>query len=222
MENIKIEISINGQSASVQASIPEPVKATKKALADYSWDEIKAIGKAGLAPEYFSIGEKKDILLTNGEVLTMAIADFNHDTDSEGNIIPITFTPVNVLEEDCTMKGMKAYLVHFFEVLLPEDVRKVVTPAMKNGKPCAVFLHNEMEIFGKTIYSNDTEGSQYPYYAEKCHRCKFKNSKEYAATWWERSAYYDTSNLFCVVSYIGSADYYGAYYSYAVAPAFGV
>jgi len=222
MENIKIEISINGQSASVQASIPEPVKATKKALADYSWDEIKAIGKAGLAPKYFNIGDKKDILLTNGEVLTMAIADFNHDTDSEGNIIPITFTPVNVLEEDCTMKGMKAYLVNFFEVLLPEDVRKVITPAMKNGKPCTVFLHNEMEIFGKTIYSNDTEGSQYPYYAEKCHRCKFKNSKEHSADWWERSANYDSSNLFCRVNSSGNAGIHNAYSSYAVAPAFGV
>lgn len=222
MENIKIEISINGQSASVQASIPEPVKATKKALADYSWDEIKAIGKAGLAPKYFNIGDKKDILLTNGEVLTMAIADFNHDTDSEGNIIPITFTPVNVLEEDCTMKGMKAYLVNFFEVLLPEDVRKVITPAMKNGKPCTVFLHNEMEIFGKTIYSNDTEGSQYPYYAEKCHRCKFKNSKEYSAYWWERSASYNYSYIFCFVNGNGNATINNAGSSFAVAPAFGV
>ncbi len=222
MENIKIEISINGQSASVQASIPEPVKATKKALADYSWDEIKAIGKAGLAPEYFNIGDKKDILLTNGEVLTMAIADFNHDTDSEGNIIPITFTPVNVLEEDCTMRGMKAYLVNFVEVLLPEDVRKVITPAMKNGKPCVVFLHNEMEIFGKTIYSNDTEGSQYPYYAEKCHRCKFKNSKEYSAYWWERSALYNNSSSFCLVYGNGNATATTADRSFAVAPAFGV
>lgn len=222
MENIKIEISINGQSATVQASIPEPVKATKKALADYSWDEIKAIGKAGLAPEYFNIGDKKDILLTNGEVLTVAIADFNHDTGSEGNIIPITFTSVNVLEEDCTMRGMKAYLVNFVEVLLPEDVRKVITPAMKNSKPCVVFLHNEMEIFGKTIYSNDTEGSQYPYYAEKCHRCKFKNSKEYSAFWWERSAYYGNSIDFCLVNINGSATGYDASGSYAVAPAFGV
>lgn len=215
----KIEIELNLNDGNVVYS---QNKLSAKSLTDYTIEEIKEIGKQGKAKELFNIGDKLDIELTNGEILTVAIADFDHDIDENGNIVPITFTAVNLLEEDCSMTGMQEYLENVFTKLLPENVRKAITPVRKGEKVYPLFLHNEMEIFGKTIYSNDNTGKQYPYYSEKCHRCKFRNREEFSTFWWERSAYYSGSNVFCFVGNNGGADSNSARWSYAVAPAFGI
>ncbi len=193
----------------------------KRNLNDYSIKELKEIANNGKARQYFNIGDKLNITLNDGEILTVAIADFNHDIDEKGKIIPITFTAVNVLEESCSMDGMDNYLQNLFDNRIPKELKKAIVPVNKEGRIYKLFLHNEVEIFGETIYSNDDTGTQYPYYQEKCHRCKFKNSKNYSADWWERSAYYDSSYCFCYVSGNGGADSYSSDYSRGVAPAFG-
>jgi len=185
-------------------------------------EEIKELGRRGEAKKLFNIGDKLDIELTDGEILTVAIADFDHDVDENGNIVPITFTAVNALKEDCSMTHMDVYLENLYKVRLPENVRNAITPIKKGRKVYPLFLHSEMEIFGKTIYSKDKTGKQYPYYAEKCHRCKFKNGEDFATYWWECSANCNGSFRFCGVCYDGCANYYTAYWSGAVAPAFGI
>lgn len=193
----------------------------KKNLNDYSIKELKEIANSGKAPQYFNIGDKLNITLNDGEILTVAIADFNHDIDEKGKFIPITFTAVNVLEESCSMDEMDNYLQNLFDNRIPNELKEAIVPVNKKGKIYKLFLHNEVEIFGETIYSNDDTGTQYPYYQEKCHRCKFKNSKNYSAYWWERSAYYDTSYGFCYVYSNGNANFDASDYSRGVAPAFG-
>lgn len=193
----------------------------KKNLNDYSIKELKEIANSGKAPQYFNIGDKLNITLNDGEILTVAIADFNHDIDEKGKFIPITFTAVNVLEESCSMDEMDNYLQNLFDNRIPNELKEAIVPVNKKGKIYKLFLHNEVEIFGETIYSNDDTGTQYPYYQEKCHRCKFKNSKNYSAFWWERSAYCTYSHTFCNVSSDGYADTGSSDSSRGVAPAFG-
>lgn len=193
----------------------------KKNLNDYSIKELKEIANSGKAPQYFNIGDKLNITLNDGEILTVAIADFNHDIDEKGKFIPITFTAVNVLEESCSMDEMDNYLQNLFDNRIPNELKEAIVPVNKKGKIYKLFLHNEVEIFGETIYSNDDTGTQYPYYQEKCHRCKFKNSKNYSADWWERSANYYSSRDFCFVSYDGYASNSNSDDSRGVAPAFG-
>ncbi len=221
MENHKIEIDLN-INISENGKVTKRVKSKDiKPLSAYTVAEIKEIEKRGEVEKYFKVGDKLYIKLDNDEILTVAIADFYHDTDENGNLVPITFTAVNLLEESCSMDDMDEYLENLFSKRLPADIRDGIIPVQKDGKTCKLFLHSEMEIFGRTIYSNDNTGKQYPYYAEKCHRCKFKNSEEYSRWWWERSAYYDYSPFFCYVNSNGGANGNNAYYSYGVAPAFG-
>lgn len=205
-----------------------------KALNDYSWAEIKEIGKRGEAQTYFRVGDKKEIPLPNGETLTVAIAAFYHDTDKDGNPIPITFTTVNLLEEsacmneDDTNKGgwkeseMRKHLDHFLCNVLPKDLQDAICPADKGETVDNLFLFNEVEVFGHTEYSDDNFGKQYPYYTEKCHRCKFKDSEDYARYWWLRSPFASSSTTFCSVNYGGGANYGVAGYSGGVAFGFCV
>ncbi len=231
---IQIELNINlkGETPTFElsplcapfAGAPANIEAKPtegKPLSAYTVKEIKEIEARGDVEKYFKVGDMLDIKLDDGEILTVAIADFYHDTDKDGNLVPITFTAVNVLEESCSMDDMDDYLDNLFNKRLPEDIRSGIIPVQKDGKLCKLFLHSEMEIFGKTVYSKDNTGKQYPYYAQKCHRCKFRNSADYSAYWWGRSASSDTSLTFCFVSYYGSAYSHSAYYSYGVAPAFG-
>lgn len=214
LENCKVSIEIDEKNSN-------SIENRKKNLNDYSIKELKEIANSGKAPQYFNIGDKLNITLNDGEILTVAIADFNHDIDEKGKTIPITFTAVNVLEESCSMDEMDNYLQNLFNNRISNELKEAIVPVNKEGKIYKLFLHNEVEIFGETIYSNDDTGTQYPYYKEKCHRCKFKNSKNYSAYWWERSACYGDSGGFCSVYYGGNADYYFAGHSRGVAPAFG-
>lgn len=206
-------------SIEIDETISNSIK--KRNLNDYSIKELKEIANSGKAQQYFNIGDKLNITLNDGEILTVAIADFNHDIDEKGKIIPITFTAVNVLEESCSMDEIDNYLQNLFDNRIPKELKEAIVPVNKEGRIYKLFLHNEVEIFGETIFSNDDTGTQYPYYQEKCHRCKFKNSKNYSANWWERSAYYNYSGSFCSVSNFGAATNFIAYSSLGVAPAFG-
>lgn len=212
--NCKVSIEIDEKNFN-------SIENRKKNLNDYSIKELKEIANSGKAPQYFNIGDKLNITLNDGEILTVAIADFNHDVDEKGKIIPITFTAVNVLEESCSMDEIDYYLKNLFDNRIPSELKEAIVPINKEGKIYKLFLHNEVEIFGETIYSNDDTGTQYPYYKEKCHRCKFKNSKNYSAYWWERSACYGNSYAFCNVDDDGGAYISDAYTSLGVAPAFG-
>lgn len=212
-----------------------PVAPAIKPLNDYSWAEIKEIARRGEAQTYFRIGDRKVITLPNNEDLVVAIAGFYHDKDKDGNLIPITFTTVNTTEEDMVMndtttnaggwkdsKGRKS-LEHFFSTCLPKDLQEVITAADKGDTLDKLFLFNEMEVFGRTIYSADTFGKQYPYYTEKHHRCKFKNSEESADWWWLRSPGRSNSTSFCIVNGVGGiAYYYFASFSSGVAFGFGI
>lgn len=220
MANHRIELDIN-INVNENGVVTQSVNSKDiKPLSEYSIGEIKDICKAGKHKEYFRIGDKFDINLGD-DILTMAIAGFDMDKDADGNIVPITFTAVNVLKQECPMTKMDEYLSDLF-AKFPKDLQEAIVPIKKGKKVYRLFLHSEKEIFGKTIYSKDNTGEQYPYYKEKCHRCKFKNDEDNTSWWWERSAHYSGSSLFCRVNDCGGASFSYALYSYGVAPAFGI
>ena len=84
----------------------------------------------------------------------------------------------------------------------------------------------EYEIFGTRSYANSSEQNhqaQYAYYSAGNSKVKYRHSAtSSAAWWWERSPYYNYSNIFCFVNTNGTAYYSGARYSCGVAPAFRV
>lgn len=85
----------------------------------------------------------------------------------------------------------------------------------------------EFEIFGTRSYANSAEQNyqaQYQYYKNGNSKVKYRHSATSStAYWWGRSPLCgDGSGSFCFVGTGGNADYYYAWYSYGLAPAFRV
>ena len=62
------------------SSVPEQV-----AFSDATPEQIEAIASAGLASEYFDVGDEADIELTSGETITVVILDFGKDDLADGS-----------------------------------------------------------------------------------------------------------------------------------------
>lgn len=84
----------------------------------------------------------------------------------------------------------------------------------------------EFEIFGTRSYANSAEQNyqaQYQYYKNGNSKVKYRHSATSStAYWWERSPCSNDGGYFCRVGARGNAGYYGAGYSYGLAPAFRV
>ena len=124
---------------------------------------------------------------------------------------------------------------------LPSDLRAVMKPMTiytdntGGGSNTASYvtasvdylpLLAEFEIFGTRSYANSAEQNyqqQYQYYKNGNSKVKYRHSSTSStAFWWERSPSYYNSGAFCLVYTSGYANYYGAWYSYGLAPAFRV
>ena len=82
-------------------------------------------------------------------------------------------------------------------------------------------LAAEAEVFGKKTYSTDAEAAalfQFTYYMTAANRIKTLGGGS-ACHWWLRSPYASGSNNFCCVNGNGAAyGYYGASYTFGLAP----
>ena len=124
---------------------------------------------------------------------------------------------------------------------LPADLRAVMKPATKysdntgGGSDTASYvtsttdllpLLSEFEYHGARTYANSAEKNyqaQYDYYKAGNSKVHYKhNATGTAALAWCRSVRSSYSNYFCRVNSDGSASYYTADYSWALAPCFFV
>lgn len=124
---------------------------------------------------------------------------------------------------------------------LPSDLRAVMKPMTiytdntGGGSNTASYvtasvdylpLLAEFEIFGTRSYANSAEQNyqqQYQYYKNGNSKVKYRHSSTSStAYWWERSPYCASSDSFCIVTAVGSANSGTAWYSYGLAPAFRV
>lgn len=210
--NKKFEIEISVRDTSSEEKITHSVNLKK--LQDYSWEEIANIKNPS---EVFEIGDEKTITLKNGDTLLIAIAGFNHDSDDKGNILPITFTSVDLFSDRHPMnntdtnksgwkgcKMRKETMKNIFD-LFPDDLQAIIKNTCKGETTDPLFLFNEVEVFGKTIYSEDNFGKQYDYYKVKHNKNKYMNDEEYSSGWWLRSPRASTSATFCSVYRSGNA-----------------
>lgn len=209
--NKKFEIEISVRDTSSE-KITHSVNLKK--LQDYSWEEIANIKNPG---EVFEIGDEKTIPLKNGDTLLIAIAGFNHDSDEKGNVLPITFTTVDLFSDRHPMdntdtnksgwkgcKMRKETMKNIFD-LLPDDLQAIIKNTYKGETTDPLFLFNEVEVFGKTNYSKDNFGNQYDYYKVKHNRNKYMRDEEYSSGWWLRSPVASYSPSFCFVGGSGYA-----------------
>ncbi len=153
-------------------------------LRRWSWEDIATVAESGKAEELFSLGDEKNLILTNGEEVTVVIIGFNHDELAEGGKAGITFALKDTLQEELYMNeersnvgGWRAskmrteYLERIFE-LLPQELRGRIKPVIKKtgmgGRSLDVeqtldklFLFSGNEVEGKEEYSDCGLGGFY-------------------------------------------------------------
>ena len=194
-----------------------------------SWDNIAAVSKLGQAPNYWKVGDKKNITV-NGVTYAAQIIGFDHDTlttaDGGRTKAGITFQLVDCLNTTYSMNGsntnvngwrgstMRTSTMATLLNQLSSDLKSVlkfvnkVTSKGNNQSGLEttsdkLFLLSEIEVFGATQYSYAGEGKQYEYYTAGNSTIKKVNGS--ANLWWERSPYSGGTNNFCIVGSSGVA-----------------
>lgn len=205
-----------------------------------SWDNIAAVSKFGQAPNYWKVGDKKNITV-NGVTYAAQIIGFDHDTlttaDGSRTKAGITFQLVDCLNTTYSMNGsntnvngwrgstMRTSTMATLLNQLSSDLKSVlkfvnkVTSVGNNSSGLEttsdkLFLLSEIEVFGATQYSYAGEGKQYEYYTAGNSTIKKVNGS--AISWWERSPRSGSTDYFCLVNSNGSASFNFASYSFGV------
>lgn len=211
-----------------------------------SWDNIAAVSKFGQAPNYWKVGDKKNITV-NGVTYAAQIIGFDHDTlttaDGGRTKAGITFQLVDCLKTTYSMNGsntnvngwrgstMRTSTMATLLNQLSSDLKSVlkfvnkVTSVGNNSSGLEttsdkLFLLSEIEVFGATQYSYAGEGKQYEYYTAGNSTIKKVNGS--ANYWWERSPSSGYTSNFCLVNFNGNANYINASNSLGVSFGFCV
>lgn len=195
-------------------------------LNDTDWADIDICGRLGMAQQFFKVGDSKTVNIggTNYEV---QIIGFNHDDKVSGGKAAYSFQLVDCLNQTQQMNTSNTNTggwngsamrgrMSTYKSQLPAALRNVIkTVKKKSGTGGGsssgtqqtnddLFLLSEIEIFGTTTYSVAGEGTQYEWYKAGNSRIKKVNGS--ANTWWERSPYSGTTNIFCFVDSSGNAN----------------
>lgn len=119
---------------------------TKQTLNECSWNTIKEAGRLGYQAGCFAVGDEKQVTLTDGTVMTMQLADFNHDVNTSGSTIPYTFVTKELLPSSHNKANgksgsnvgswtsdneIKNYLDSTIENMLPLELRAYIVAAKK-------------------------------------------------------------------------------------------
>lgn len=211
-------------------------------LNDTDWADIDICGRLGMAQQFFKVGDSKTVNIggTNYEV---QIIGFNHDDKVSGGKAAYSFQLVDCLNQTQQMNTSNTNTggwngsamrgrMSTYKSQLPAALRNVIkTVKKKSGTGGGsssgtqqtnddLFLLSEIEIFGTTTYSVAGEGTQYEWYKAGNSRIKKVNGS--ASSWWERSPYSGSTDIFCRVSSSGDAGNYYADYSRGVSFGFCV
>lgn len=165
------------------SSVPERV-----AFGDATPEQIEAIAAAGLASEYFDVGDEADIELTSGETITVVILDFGKDDLADGSgkaaisigMKNLLATKYRMNASDSNSDGwnsseMRTSTMNTLFNLLPAGWRNIIKTVNKKAtagsqsttiKTSAdkLWLFAEVEVDGTTAAGYADEGEQYEYW----------------------------------------------------------
>ena len=152
---------------------------TYKPFAEADWAEIAEVSEAGLATEFYNLGDTKDITISGVGTITLEIADFDHDYlsgSTSANKAAISLITKHLLPSTRQMNSTRTnvggfpasdlceYLNGDIYNALPEDLKSIVVPIYKwygtgnsttNGAWSAhkIWVPLEYELFGTTQQS---------------------------------------------------------------------
>lgn len=190
-------------------------------LSDWTWEEIINLCNSGEdVRQYFSIGDTRNLVLTTGEVVSVAIGDFYHNTiTGTTDTAAIAFTFVNCLNTQYTMNTigtsnggwdgsnmrkthMPNILATFPAELTANNAIKYVNVVASAGSESTTLitssdrlrLHSVTEIGGSATYAA-IEGTVYPYYKSLSDTRKSTNGT--LVNYWTRTPFTTDIGKFC-------------------------
>lgn len=198
-------------NAGQRRGVVEPVLPPKgQPLSQYTWAEIDAISRAGVAAEYFLVGDQIPVPLQIDTGNIMEIVGFSHDDKADGTgKAGISFVSKTSLNDTKKMNTSSAtnvggwsdsYLRSFFQNTLlgrvPAEVAAVIKPVLKKttkGNQAGtiitstdlLWVPSEQEMTGAASGASASEGIQYPRFATAASRIKTVQGT--AAAYWLRS-----------------------------------
>ena len=190
--------------------------------------DINVVGQAGVARELFNIGDTVNVTLTDGEVITLRLEDFDHDDLVAGGKAKMSFMMVDCLNTIAKMNAtdtnaggwnssamrssMATYLNKF-----PAEWRAIIKPVKKKttsgNKSTTIQTTNdslwiasfkEVGLYTTTVGYSE-EGETYPLFTDNDSRIKKVNGSP--ANWWSRSPYTSSTTYFMNVYSAGNSDY---------------
>ena len=218
-------------------------------LNDWTWEEIINLCNSGEdVRQYFSIGDTRNLVLTTGEVVPVAIGDFHHNTITGTNdTAAIAFTFVNCLNTQYKMnesgtnsggwEGSNMRKTHMPNILATFPAELTATNAIKYVDVLAsagsastsvirssdrLRLHSVTELNGLAAFAV-TEGTVYPYYESLSDLRKYVNGS--SVNYWTRTPFTDNDVSFnCHPQAWNDRHFIGmsAAYQYYVACAFDI
>lgn len=153
-----------------------------------SWETISAACKDGSYKTVYKVGDTKDITLSTGETITVAIMGFDHDDLSDGSgKAPITVAMKNLLATTYRMNAtgtnaggwdeseMRTSTMATLLSQLPSDLQGVIKQVNKKATAGSkstsittyadkLWLLAEVEVDGTTSAGYADEGEQYEYW----------------------------------------------------------
>lgn len=221
----------DSQSIVLLAGTPNKIDGVYKAkigtLEQTSWAMISRVSALGIADQFWSVGDTKDITV-NSETLTMEIVGFNHDDLTDGGKAGITFGMKHLMRDVRRMNASNtnsggwtgselcSWLTSTCYNGLPSELRSVIRAVDKktsaggrlttiNTNSMKIFLFSEKEV-GLSDYSVAGEGEKYARFTSNSVRAKkMSNGSDYAGWWWLRSPRSGNAYRFCGVDSGGSS-----------------
>lgn len=212
-----------------------------------SWSSIQKAALAGVAGNFYAVGSTRTVTLKNGNTITLRVANNSGDLyeRSDGSMTgfilefvdlwPTTYymNPTNTNAGGWDASYMRNTVMPLILEQLPDELLGVIATvkvkSCKSGTDGTIvesldklFLPAERELFGSRQYSRIEEWNilkQWQYYAQNnTNAARTKKRNGSANGYWERSAYSDNRNTFCIVNSDGSAYINGAYNSTGIGP----
>lgn len=199
-----------------------------------TWAELKALAEAGKLDEVLKSGDNIPVTLKNGEEVS-----FDVGKNESGKIYFVMHDCLKEkkpMNKDWTNKGgweksdMRKYLNEEVIELLPDELKAVIKPTKivqvwnkRQETEDKLFLLSRTQVFGKNGVNELTDLNDSQIDIFKNQRAWVKELGSYGTlySWWLRSPNSSNSDTFCSVYTDGTPyNYFGASYSFGVAPAF--
>lgn len=212
----------------------EPELVIDPVLENNSWETIKAAFRAGVAADYWQVGDTKTINVYDGYTYTVRIADmaegryaYSDGSGYSNNVFEFVECMATVRQINSTSTNVGGFAACAMRTALnttvynqlPVDLRAVIAEVSISStigggssevsfSDNKLFLASEQEIFGTTIYSKSVP-VQFGYWAlhnSNADRIKTAINSTSVLDWWLRNPIFGFDSLFCHVSMVGDSD----------------